>query len=49
MTFTSDLLEDLILAQVRFTTLADLEAWLAANPVPPWVDPIGEWDAEDSQ
>ncbi|MCS7288321.1 MAG: DUF4351 domain-containing protein [Roseiflexus sp.] len=39
-----ELLEALILAQVYFTTLADLEAWLAANPAPPWVDPLGEWD-----
>lgn len=37
-----ELLEALILAQVKFTTLADLEAWLTANPVPPWVDPLGE-------
>jgi hypothetical protein len=34
------LLEALILAQVTFTTLADLEAWLTTNPVPPWVDPL---------
>ncbi|MDW8213953.1 MAG: DUF4351 domain-containing protein [Roseiflexaceae bacterium] len=43
-----ELLESLILAQVHFTTLADLEAWLAANPVPPWVDPLGEWDEDDA-
>lgn len=43
-----ELLEALNLAQFDFTGLADLEAWLAANPVPPWVDPLGEWDAEDA-
>jgi hypothetical protein len=42
-----DLLKVLIRAQVNFTTLADLEAWLAANPVPPWVDPLGEWDEDE--
>jgi hypothetical protein len=42
-----ELLEALILAQVKFTSLADLEAWLAANPVPPWVDPLGEWDEDE--
>ena len=39
-----ELLETLIIAQVQFMTLADLEAWLSANPAPPWVDPLGEWD-----
>lgn len=44
-----DMLEALNVAQVAFTSLADLEAWLAANPAPPWVDPLGEWDdAEES-
>jgi hypothetical protein len=42
-----DLLKVLIRAQVNFTTLADLNAWLAANPVPPWVDPLGEWDEDE--
>jgi len=41
------LLEALILAQVGFTNLADLEAWLAINPVPPWVDPLGESDEDE--
>ncbi len=42
-----ELLKALIRAQVNFVTLADLEAWLAANPVPPWVDPLGESDDID--
>jgi hypothetical protein len=41
-----ELLEALNLAQFAFTSQADLEAWLSANPVPPWVDPLGEWDAD---
>lgn len=44
-----ELLEALILAQVAFTTLTDLEAWLSANPVPPWVDPLGEWDDDEDE
>lgn len=43
-----ELLETLNLAQFDFTSLADLEAWLAANPVPPWVDPLGEWDDDEA-
>ncbi|NJM07187.1 DUF4351 domain-containing protein [Candidatus Gracilibacteria bacterium] len=43
-----DVLRALNIAQVTFTTLADLEDWLAANPVPPWVDPLGEWDDSET-
>jgi Domain of unknown function (DUF4351) len=39
-------LETLIEAQIDFTGLDDLNAWLAANPPPPWVDPLGE-ESED--
>lgn len=42
-----ELLLALNLAQIDFASLADLEAWLAANPAPPWVDPLGEWDEDE--
>lgn len=35
------LVKALNLAQVNFSSLADREAWLAANPVPPGGDPLG--------
>jgi hypothetical protein len=35
-------LETLIEAQIDFINLDDLNAWLAANPPPPWEDPLGE-------
>lgn len=46
--YPHELLEALILAQVKFTALADLESWLTANPVPPWVDPLAESDEDEA-
>jgi Domain of unknown function (DUF4351) len=40
-------LETLIEAQVDFVSLDDLKAWLVTNPPPPWVDPLGEDEAEE--
>ena len=42
-----EMLKALNLAQFDFASLADLVAWLNANPVPPWVDPLGEWDEDE--
>jgi len=42
-----DLLQALNLAQFDFTSLDDLKTWLAANPIPPWVDPLGESDEDE--
>jgi hypothetical protein len=44
-----ELLETLNLAQFSFATVDDLHAWLADNPVPPWIDPLGEWDEDEEQ
>lgn len=42
-----ELLEALNLAQFDFASLDDLKTWLTTNPVPPWVDPLGEWDEDE--
>ena len=42
-----ELLEVLNLAQFDFASLDNLKTWLAANPVPPWVDLLGEWDEDE--
>jgi hypothetical protein len=42
-----DMLKALNLAQFDFASLADLQAWLVANPPPPWVDPLGESDDDE--
>jgi len=42
-----ELLEVLNLDQFDFRSLADVKAWLEANPPPPWVDPLGEWDDDE--
>lgn len=42
-----ELLEALNLAQFDFASLDDLKTWLATNPVPHWVDPLGEWGEDE--
>lgn len=43
-----ELLEALNLAQFEFASPGDLQSWLTANPVPPWVDPLAEDDAAEA-
>ncbi len=45
--YSFDRLKVLNRAQGDVATVAALHAWRAANPVPPWVDPLGEWDADE--
>lgn len=48
LSYPFETLEALSIAQASFHSLDDLKAWLAANPVPPWVDPLGESDEDEA-